>query len=156
MLLPNFNHYATLWNVKTFVWCAFILHYNKATTIVWKKLILHNRITGVVPIFDSLPNYYYPLVEIATWLPNPNPTPNPNPSPTPNPKPMGGNSALHRMSFTFFHSENERAQRLIALRLQCDYISRGALGLGYWVLVLNDRSITLLIIEVSVLHVWCY
>ncbi len=28
-----------------------------------------------------------PLVEIATWLPNPNPTPNPNPSPTPNPKP---------------------------------------------------------------------
>ncbi len=29
----------------------------------------------------------HPLVEIATWLPNPNPTPNPNPSPTPNPKP---------------------------------------------------------------------
>ncbi len=29
----------------------------------------------------------HPLLEIATWLPNPNPTPNPNPSPTPNPKP---------------------------------------------------------------------
>ncbi len=70
-----FAHCTSLW---LNIWCI-------CSTLIWRhfrsvvRLVRLYRISGVVPIFNPLPNYY-PLVEI--WLPNPNRTPNPYLSPT--------------------------------------------------------------------------
>ncbi len=66
----------------------------------------------------------HPLLEIATWLPNPNPTPKPNPSPTPNPKPTNTRGCIIWQGAEF----GTTAAGLTAVRLPW----RSSFGLSVW------------------------